>query len=187
MFSHYATEKHPILLNDQAAARDAQHAARAKGSGQCHACAGDSLNIAVTDGEHVVAIRYRSCATEDPPSLYFALGDRWDASGMANPQHLPMNTTEHHGSTALLVASEPLTASNSTPWRLMAKDQMLSYEVASGALELHCLTKACKEDVRHRCGAAGEASCPAHLWDDRGDEQHTFAHDVLEGIRHEEL
>ena len=55
---------------------------------------GDSLNLAVTDGSHIVAIRFRSSDVEDPPSLYyFQLGQRWDGNGMANPVHWAANMT----------------------------------------------------------------------------------------------
>ena len=32
------------------------------------------MNLAFTDGEAVVAARYRNSSHEDPPSLYFHLG-----------------------------------------------------------------------------------------------------------------
>ena len=45
-----------------------------------------SMNLAFTDGESVVAARYRNSSHEDPPSLYFHLGPlpgekAWDLGG----------------------------------------------------------------------------------------------------------
>ena len=44
------------------------------------------MNLAFTDGETVVAARYRNSSHEDPPSLYFHLGPlpgekAWDLGG----------------------------------------------------------------------------------------------------------
>jgi predicted glutamine amidotransferase len=136
---------------------------------------GDSLNLAVTDGEHVVAIRFRSCSVEDPPSLYFALGQRWggDSDGsngeMIHPLQWAVNLTSLEGVVeaeppVLVVASEPLSPSQKGAWHLMAKDQMISYEVRTGRMELHCLTTACTEDMRHRCEAQGLGPCNPNEW-----------------------
>jgi len=100
-----------------------------------------SLNMAVTDGKHVVATRYRTKRDEDPPSLYYA----------RTPG-------------ALWVASEPLDGKlggtygfQQRAWTSLSKDEMLSYVVATDELQLECLSKSCEDDRRYR-GASRSTS-----------------------------
>lgn len=97
---------------------------------------GSSLNFAVTDGVSIIVTRFRTCKHEEPPSLYYSL-DR-------NSRH------EH---SHLWVSSEPLDAADDVrgrEWVLLAKDQMLSYQVDKGDLILDCLSAACKAELTYR-------------------------------------
>ncbi|KAI9823931.1 MAG: hypothetical protein M1832_002249 [Thelocarpon impressellum] len=100
-----------------------------------------SLNVAATDGERLVAYRFRNHATEQPPSLYYSINagatlnrkypDHPDA-GRDNPrQHLL--PPEQHGR-HVIVASEPCTY-RECDWTLLGKNICLAVE-ADGSLEL---------------------------------------------------
>ena len=92
-----------------------------------------SINIAITDGETVIATRYRNSDHEEPPSLYFHLGPMpgertWTSTPSAGStrwrvtRRLADNVAEPHvpggkviggkdkfiATQALLVSSEPL-------------------------------------------------------------------------------
>ena len=94
---------------------------------------GSSLNFAVSDGRHVVAVRYRTCRHEEPPSLYYALDE---AAGK------------------FWCASEPLDKTESNKagrrWVLMAKDQMVTFDTTTGAFNTKCLSEACEAEVLRR-------------------------------------
>ena len=47
--------------------------------GAAHDIGPSSLNIAITDGVHVVVSRFRNSAYSQPPSLYFSLGSNFSA------------------------------------------------------------------------------------------------------------
>ena len=66
-----------------------------------------SLNLVVTNGDHVVATRHRTCA-EVPPSLYLSVGHEYMNSG----NMVIGGSHDFKGIGALLIASEPF--SNST-------------------------------------------------------------------------
>ena len=94
-------------------------------------CDASSLNLAATDGRTLVATRYRTCPEDEPPSLYYAR----DARG------------------GLWIASEPLDgdAVNTTrEWTMMAKDQLVSYDISTGKLHLRCLSWSCWREEAHR-------------------------------------
>lgn len=95
------------------------------------AAAPNSLNLAVTDGTKMVAIRFRNSASEQPPSLYWS-----DRAGVTlnkkYPDH-PDGCTMHNASSRLeedahgvhvIVASEPSTYKDDD-WELIGKNQIL--------------------------------------------------------------
>ena len=86
----------------------------------------NSLNVACTDGEQMVAFRYRNHKTEQPPSLYWS-----NTAGITLNRKYPdhpngdENTTaylnkEDHGR-HIIVASEPTTYKDEE-WNLIPKD-----------------------------------------------------------------
>jgi len=91
-----------------------------------------SLNCAVTDGVHFVAVRYRDHPTEQPPSLYWSTN-----AGVTLNRKYPdhpnggENSRSHkdksdHGS-HVIVASEPSTY-NEEEWTLMEKNTALMFD-----------------------------------------------------------
>lgn len=80
---------------------------------------GSSLNFAVTDGVHVVVTRYRTCPDEEPPSLYYALDNDslWASSE-------PLDDVRADGRSMSREVGEMARRQ----WKLVAKDQMLSYD-----------------------------------------------------------
>ena len=90
---------------------------------------GSSLNLAVSNGVYVIAIRYRTLINEEPPSLYYSFVN-----------------------SSLWVASEPLDqeGGHEREWVLMAKDQMVTFDTSTNELSLECLTKACEDELEYR-------------------------------------
>lgn len=111
-----------------------------------------SINIAITDGETVIATRYRNSDHEEPPSLYFHLGPMpgertWDLDALggfdameSNPR-LADNVAEPHvpggkviggkdkfiATQALLVSSEPLSGRQGLDrWELLPANCMIT-------------------------------------------------------------
>ena len=111
-----------------------------------------SINIAITDGETVIATRYRNSDHEEPPSLYFHLGPMpgeraWDLDALggfdameSNPR-LDDNVAEPHvpgkkvvggkdkfiATQALLVSSEPLSGKLGLDrWELLPANCMIT-------------------------------------------------------------
>jgi len=84
------------------------------GGGGEDCAAAHSLNFAVSDGFSLVATRFRSCLSQEPPSLYFGTG-RFDAETGA------IET----GSGSILIASEPLSGAGEAAagWQLVHKDE----------------------------------------------------------------
>lgn len=91
-----------------------------------------SLNLAITDGEQLLAIRFRNHATQHPPSLYFStkagvsLNRKYpghpDQTGADNGRQ-NLKTTEQHGD-HVIVASEPSTF-QSADWELIKKNECI--------------------------------------------------------------
>ncbi|KAI8971136.1 N-terminal nucleophile aminohydrolase, partial [Trametes punicea] len=91
-----------------------------------------SLNIAITDGEQLLAIRFRNHATEHPPSLYLstragvALNRKFpghpDLEGVDNGVQ-NLKAPEEHGD-HVIIASEPTTYKKSD-WELIPKNQCI--------------------------------------------------------------
>ncbi|KAI0345660.1 N-terminal nucleophile aminohydrolase [Trametopsis cervina] len=91
-----------------------------------------SLNIAITDGEQLLAIRFRNHATQHPPSLYYstAAGVRLNRKFPGHPdQHgkdngkTNLKAEEEHGD-HIIVASEPTTFHDGE-WKLIEKNQCI--------------------------------------------------------------
>ena len=114
----------------------------------------NSINIAITDGETIIATRYRNSATEEPPSLYFHLGPMpgeksWDldnAEGLAgfdrlvdhnihnntggprqrrNPAFQAIFQKKIFATQSLLVSSEPLSMTGLGNWQLCPPNCMI--------------------------------------------------------------
>ncbi|EJF61033.1 N-terminal nucleophile aminohydrolase [Dichomitus squalens LYAD-421 SS1] len=91
-----------------------------------------SLNVAVTDGEQLLAIRFRNHATEHPPSLYLsmragvALNRKFpghpDVEGVDNGAR-NLKGAEEHGD-HVIVASEPTTFKEED-WELIPKNECI--------------------------------------------------------------
>ena len=85
-----------------------------------------SLNIAVSDGTHVVVSRYRSSVRQDPPSLYFRVGGSFACEG----GKLVASATADGKPRAVFVCSEPLSTTGrgsavDDEWTLIPKDHLL--------------------------------------------------------------
>ena len=114
----------------------------------------NSINIAITDGETIIATRYRNSVTEEPPSLYFHLGPMpgeksWDldnAEGLAgfdrlvdhnihnntggprqrrNPAFQAIFQKKIFATQSLLVSSEPLSMTGLGNWQLCPPNCMI--------------------------------------------------------------
>lgn len=86
----------------------------------------NSLNFGVTDGNSLVAARYRSNPLEDPPTLYYKVLEA-----------------------GIIVASEPLDTDprRLLDWTLLGKDRLLSYSPSTGLL-VDCVDPAtCDDDM----------------------------------------
>ena len=99
--------------------------------------ASSSLNFAVTDGQTVVAVRCRTHASQDPPSLYYGYGhEEFTLQGKKTPkkQNLSKRQTIRtsgsrtialsEGGKAFIIASEPLDYVDAK-WKLVPKDTMV--------------------------------------------------------------
>jgi len=106
----------------------------------------NSMNLCATDGESLVALRYRNHPTEDPPSLYVSFtaaaslnrkhNDEWNANqNTTSAEHLVKNArhaSEVHGQEDMynphgyhvIVASEPVTFVEGQ-WLLLKKGEFL--------------------------------------------------------------
>lgn len=90
---------------------------------------GNSLNVCVTDGTKLVAVRFRNHASEQPPSLYYSqhagvtLNRKYpgEADGSANPD--ATKPADHHGR-HIIVASEP-TTHKQKDWAVVPKNKAL--------------------------------------------------------------
>lgn len=107
---------------------------------------GNCLNIAVTDGDSMVAMRVRNHVSEEPPSLYYSttagvtLNHKYPGSADddENPDWAPdedwTSSPENHAN-HVIVASEPSTrvpeaprVDDTGPWKLMAKNSCVMVE-----------------------------------------------------------
>lgn len=91
-----------------------------------------SLNLAITDGEQLLTIRFRNHATQHPPSLYFST-----TAGVSLNRKFPghpdkngednglrnLKQAEQHGA-HIIVASEPSTF-RSEDWELIKKNESI--------------------------------------------------------------
>ncbi|CAF1037716.1 unnamed protein product [Didymodactylos carnosus] len=93
-----------------------------------------SLNLAVTDGKKMMAIRFRNDVTEDPPSLYYSTtagvslnrkfpgtADQPPSSENGSPSDVK-KMEEHRAH--VIIASEPMTY-NREDWHLIPKNNMV--------------------------------------------------------------
>jgi glutamine amidotransferase len=90
-----------------------------------------SLNVAITDGKQLLAIRFRNNAEQTPPSLYYSTeaGARFNrrfADLPGAPATDGLKTSEEHGS-HVIIASEPLTKEEADlkMWHEVEKNQCL--------------------------------------------------------------
>ena len=89
----------------------------------------NSLNLCATDGNKMVALRFRNHATEQPPSLYYStkagttLNRKYpdNANGVDVPSRSSGKDEAEHGS-HVIVASEPSTYRDED-WELIGKNQ----------------------------------------------------------------
>lgn len=92
----------------------------------------NDLNVAISDGEHLIALRYRNHPTEQPPSLYYSetagvtlnrkYPDHADGEGNSKAKQ----PAEEHGK-HLIVASEPTTYKDKE-WILIDKNHFLKFD-----------------------------------------------------------
>ncbi|KAG5189586.1 nucleophile aminohydrolase, partial [Tribonema minus] len=79
-----------------------------------------SLNMAVTNGLHVVVSRYRNSPTEQPPSLYMSHG-----SGLAVGDDNCLRFARPHGVGGVVISSEPLCSRSLERWSIVPKNTMV--------------------------------------------------------------
>lgn len=139
-----------------------------------------SLNFVASDGDTVLATRFRSCEEQTPPVMYFAAGMQLDLTGgnLSSPQTvwpIPLGVDPLSAAT-VLVSSEPLWREKSQndnldpvqdgnpnlTWHLLLKDQMLTYTLSTGALWFRCVSPACYADHEFRSAALASTSLEAH-------------------------
>jgi len=83
-----------------------------------------SINVAVTDGNNVVATRYRNSAHTEPPSLYYNLGSKYEVNHHQCPGgKWTVNFEKTGKENVALVVSEPLFPSSH--WKLVPKNCLL--------------------------------------------------------------
>lgn len=102
----------------------------------------NSLNIAVTDGLQLVAVRFRNHPTEQPPSLYYStkagvtLNRKYP--GHANGAEVENLNASLEGSQHgehLIVSSEPTTY-DEKEWKLIEKNHAVVWSDGSGVVTL---------------------------------------------------
>eukprot|EP01102_Stenamoeba_stenopodia_P005798 TRINITY_DN16525_c0_g1_i1.p1 TRINITY_DN16525_c0_g1~~TRINITY_DN16525_c0_g1_i1.p1 ORF type:complete len:397 (+),score=44.60 TRINITY_DN16525_c0_g1_i1:117-1193(+) len=92
-------------------------------------CIASSLNFAVTDGNVVLATRFRNHPREDPPSLYYNISEKVSLEDGLISVHASPSTSQHHPITenehrVCLIASEPLTY-HGDEWKLLPKNHLI--------------------------------------------------------------
>mmetsp|Transcript_12905 Transcript_12905/g.16852 ORF Transcript_12905/g.16852 Transcript_12905/m.16852 type:complete len:370 (+) Transcript_12905:151-1260(+) len=80
-----------------------------------------SLNVAVSDGVHVVVTRFRNSSTQQPPSLYFATGSDFICNEKGEFK------ARSEGLQSVVLCSEPLTR-NPNAWALVPKNHIIIIE-----------------------------------------------------------
>jgi glutamine amidotransferase len=92
----------------------------------------NSLNIAITDGEQLLAVRFRNHATQHPPSLYYSTeaGVRLNRKYPGHPDmhdhdngQTNLKEVEEHGC-HVIIASEPSTY-ETAEWHLIEKNECI--------------------------------------------------------------
>jgi ergothioneine biosynthesis protein EgtC len=76
-------------------------------------------NFAVTDGRSVIATRYASESAQEPPSLYFSSGTKFECSDGVG-RMIQIDQSQH----AVIIASEPLTDAKED-WAPIPKNHLL--------------------------------------------------------------
>ncbi|KAJ7236093.1 hypothetical protein B0H12DRAFT_1140855 [Mycena haematopus] len=112
-----------------------QHEALSRAGGEAPAFEPSSLNVAITDGTRLLAVRFRNHATEHPPSLYFSTtaGATLNRKYPGHPDEgHPRNQeperssgvdAKEHGA-HVVVASEPTTYKQEE-WELIRKNECI--------------------------------------------------------------
>lgn len=94
---------------------------------------GSSLNLAITDGTQLLAIRFRNHPTEHPPSLYYStkagvtLNRKYPDHPDAGVNRDGMKAESEHGD-HVIVASEPTTYKEHD-WQLIQKNHCIMVDV----------------------------------------------------------
>jgi len=98
-------------------------------------CGANDLNLATTDGQKMIAIRFRDHKTEQPPSLYWSdtAGVKMNRKYVGHPDHDVANSEvpgtkspEEHGD-HVCVCSEPTTY-DAKEWHLIPKNKAVLIE-----------------------------------------------------------
>ena len=101
----------------------------------------NSMNIAVTDGDRLVAVRMRNHTTEEPPSLYYSqvagvtMNRKYPGSPNGGVNEAALNNETKHGR-HLIVASEPST--DESEWTLIPKNHYVMMD-KDGAVSIAML------------------------------------------------
>ncbi|KAF2433375.1 N-terminal nucleophile aminohydrolase [Tothia fuscella] len=92
----------------------------------------NDLNLATTDGQQLLCIRFRNHATEQPPSLYYSttagvtLNRKYPDCADGEDENLGVcRRTDQHGA-HLIVASEPTTYKDEE-WNLITKNSCITF------------------------------------------------------------
>lgn len=101
---------------------------------------GSSLNLAITDGTQLLAIRFRNHATEHPPSLYYStkagvtLNRKYPDHPDAGVSRAGIRSKSEHGD-HVIVASEPTTYKEHD-WQLIQKNHCVMVDADSQLCEV---------------------------------------------------
>ncbi|KAF8598180.1 N-terminal nucleophile aminohydrolase [Ceratobasidium sp. AG-I] len=112
--------------------------------------AASSLNLCTTDGDQLLAFRYRNSVEEQPPSLYWSktAGVTLNRKFPGHPNHVPgtplpkgvgltgddMHKPEEHGD-HLIIASEPTTR-DEKEWTLVPKNEAVMASFKNGHMTM---------------------------------------------------
>lgn len=101
---------------------------------------GSSLNLAITDGTQLLAIRFRNHPTEHPPSLYYStkagvtLNRKYPDHPDAGVDRDGMKAESEHGD-HVIVASEPTTYKEHD-WQLIQKNHCIMVDMGTRLQEV---------------------------------------------------